>query len=291
VVAHLQTHKIAYAQDPSNSDVKRSRARLREEVLPVLRSLNPRIEHTIGAWAADRAEDEALLRAAAARFLKPKEPDPEQRFGPLVPSLAIAPLKKAPLTLRRRALRDWLASLGHVPRRRLVDRLIAALEKPQCRVVAREGTFLVDQTALWTVTPSTYCLDLEIPGEVRLPNSRSRIIARVDEAPSGGYGGVLGSRSPARLVALDADGLHFTFKVRSWEPGDRFVPFGHSDGSGGSVKVGDLFTNAKVPGALRPGWPVVTQGDRILWVVGLRRGCDAPITSQTRRVITLEVLG
>ncbi len=291
VLAHLQTHKIAYASDPTNSDTRRSRARLRDEVLPVLRSLNPRIESTIGAWTQDRAEDEAILRAAAARLRKVVSAEGLTRFGPLAPSLALAPLVSAPMTLRRRALRDWLASLGHVPRRRLVDRLIAAIEKPRARVVAREGTFFVDQTALWTVTHASYGLSLPIPGEARLPNCQGRMVARVDEAPTGGYGAVLGSRSPARVVAFDADGLHSSVTVRNWMPGDRVVPFGHKgESSEGSVKVGDLFTNAKVPGALRPGWPVVMHAESIVWVVGLRRSCDAPITASTRRVVTLEVL-
>ncbi len=292
VLAHLQTHKIAYANDPTNEDTRHSRARLREEVLPVLRSLNPRIESTIGAWTQDRAEDEALLRATAGRLLTPPDAGQAERFGPLVPSLAIEPLTRAPASLRRRALRDWLVSLGNIPRRRLVDRLMAAIEKPRARVIAREGTFLVDKSAIWTVAPTGYALALSIPGEARLPNCQGRIVARVDEAPNGGYGAVLGARSPARVVAFDADGLHSNLTVRSWEAGDRLVPFGHQeDGSGGSVKVGDLFTNTKVPGALRPGWPVIVHADSIVWVVGLRRGRDAPITPSTRRVVTLEVLG
>ena len=49
----------------------------------------------------------------------------------------------------------------------------------------------------------------------------------------------------------------------------------------GSVKVGDLFTNAKVPLPLRLAWPLLAVGDEVAWVVGLRRGATAPVTEET----------
>jgi len=43
------------------------------------------------------------------------------------------------------------------------------------------------------------------------------------------------------------------------------------------VKLGDLFTNAKIPRPLRLAWPVVTHGNEIVWVPGLRRSNAAPL--------------
>ena len=286
VLAHLSTHKIPYASDPTNSDTKRSRARLREEVLPVLRALNPRIEQTIGSWVQDRAEDEQLLRAAAARLLRPVTHP--HRVGPVVPSLTRAAFANAPLTLRRRALRDWLTAQGLVPRRRLVDKLLQALEHPGMRLKTREGSFVSDEQALWAAHPNDYHLPLAIPGEAMLPDTTTPIVARLIDAPSGGYAAILGGRSPERCVAFDADGLSSEGVVlRSWQPGDRIAPFGQH---AGSTKVGDLFTNAKIPGALRLGWPVIAHDATILWVVGLRRGSHAPITATTRKVVIFEAL-
>lgn len=62
--------------------------------------------------------------------------------------------------------------------------------------------------------------------------------------------------------------------VRTWEAGDRAVPLGRSR----EVRVSDLLVKAKVPLDLKPVWPVVGCGERIVWVpgVGANEACCAP---------------
>jgi tRNA(Ile)-lysidine synthase len=38
----------------------------------------------------------------------------------------------------------------------------------------------------------------------------------------------------------------------------------------GSIKVSDLFINAKIPLHLRERWPILVCGDEIVWVPGFR---------------------
>ena len=88
-------------------------------------------------------------------------------------------------------------------------------------------------------------------------------------------------------VAFDADRLHLGLEVRPWQAGDRFEPFGLQ----GSVKIGDLFTNLKIPNPLRKHWPLVVCGEEIIWVVGLRRGAFAPMSKTTTHVLYVEYVG
>jgi tRNA(Ile)-lysidine synthase len=55
IVAHAQRRGIAWTEDPSNADPRALRARLRHDLLPALRTLDPRIDEHLAAWA-----DEAL---------------------------------------------------------------------------------------------------------------------------------------------------------------------------------------------------------------------------------------
>lgn len=55
IVAHAQRRGLRWAEDPSNADPRTLRARLRHELLPALRALDPRIDEHLAAWA-----DEAL---------------------------------------------------------------------------------------------------------------------------------------------------------------------------------------------------------------------------------------
>jgi tRNA(Ile)-lysidine synthase len=86
-------------------------------------------------------------------------------------------------------------------------------------------------------------------------------------------------------VAFDRDQLHFPLHVRAWQPGDRLAPFGGS----GRIKVSDLLTNAKIPMPLRERWPLLLHGTEVLWVVGLRRGEQAPLRPETRRAVRVWV--
>jgi len=56
-----------------------------------------------------------------------------------------------------------------------------------------------------------------------------------------------------------------TLEVRAWRPGDRMRPAG----LGGTKSLQDLFTDRKVPRALRRGLPVVEAEGQIVWVAGL----------------------
>jgi tRNA(Ile)-lysidine synthase len=71
--------------------------------------------------------------------------------------------------------------------------------------------------------------------------------------------------------------------LRVRRDGDRFQPLGMG---GHSKLVGEVFTNDKVPAAIRDRWPllIASQGD-IAWVCGLRVDERARVTSQTTDVL------
>jgi tRNA(Ile)-lysidine synthase len=60
-------------------------------------------------------------------------------------------------------------------------------------------------------------------------------------------------------------GLGSTATVRAWREGDRMRPAG----LGGSKTLQDLFTDRKVPRALRRTLPVVEANGEVVWVAGV----------------------
>jgi tRNA(Ile)-lysidine synthase len=80
----------------------------------------------------------------------------------------------------------------------------------------------------------------------------------------------------------DADKLHL-LHLTTPQTGMRFAPLGLQ---GQRKTVGNLFTDQKVPFALRTGWPIVvdSHNNQIIWVCGLALAQPARITEETRRV-------
>ncbi|MBC7794323.1 MAG: tRNA lysidine(34) synthetase TilS [Clostridia bacterium] len=281
VMTYLARHGIKYATDPSNNDMKRSRARIRRDVVPVLKTLNPSIEQNIVPWISDRRHDERILDRRARGYVLAKRN--RQKLPIFIPP--VEHLEITPLTATKRVLATWLRMLGCIPRQHLVNRIMRGILSGGSRVLALEGSFDFDGKTLWFLptAPAVYSLALLVPGDVEL--AQSRINARLGDPPA--------NLRSTLMVAFDADHLHLPMVVRGWRNGDKFLPFngvGKDKAVAHTVKVSDLFINTKVPRALRNTWPVVVHGDEIVWVVGLRRGNQAPITAQTRRAVTLAVL-
>ncbi|MBD3236420.1 MAG: tRNA lysidine(34) synthetase TilS, partial [Candidatus Eisenbacteria bacterium] len=85
------------------------------------------------------------------------------------------------------------------------------------------------------------------------------------------------------IAAFDLDALELPLTVRPWRSGDALVPFGMR----GSKKISDLLREQRLPRQQRTGVRVVADRAGILWVVGHRRSARAPITPETRSVLTL----
>jgi tRNA(Ile)-lysidine synthase len=90
--------------------------------------------------------------------------------------------------------------------------------------------------------------------------------------------------SPSRQV-FDADRLGTNLVVRHRRPGDRFRPFGME----GSKKLKDYLIDVGMPASQRDAQVLLMADDTIAWVVGLAISSHAAVTSDTKRILELEV--
>jgi tRNA(Ile)-lysidine synthase len=84
-------------------------------------------------------------------------------------------------------------------------------------------------------------------------------------------------------AVLSADQLGIAVTIRSWRDGDRMRPAG----LGGTKSLQDLFTDRKVPRALRHLLPVVEANGEIVWVAGVaaaERAPGEPVALDARQV-------
>jgi tRNA(Ile)-lysidine synthetase-like protein len=87
------------------------------------------------------------------------------------------------------------------------------------------------------------------------------------------------------LAVLDADRAPPPFRLRFARAGDRFCPLG----LGAETTVFRFLMARGVPAAKRGRTPVVTSGDRVVWVVGYRIDERAAIGAATRDRVAFEV--
>lgn len=101
-----QVNGVPFRDDPSNRDPRYSRTRVREEVLPILTDLNPRVDRAIVRLASLAAVDAAFLGERAEALLETATVERGRRSW----RLEAKPLAEAPSALLSRAvLRVWAA--------------------------------------------------------------------------------------------------------------------------------------------------------------------------------------
>ena len=247
---HCRARGLEWQEDTSNADPRFARARVRSEVMPVLKDLNPRAEHAIAETAAQLGDEAEVLGAAVEGALErvgavavPLEL--LRRESPALARLVLRTLAEraagAPVALGRR---DCDAILGLTSAGTVVLDLGGGV-----RAIAEYGVVRFSAEA---AQASTAAMEMAVPGAVRFgPWDVEAVAGRAGEA------------------VLSADALGAAVTVRSWRQGDRIKPAGMG---GSSKSLQDLFTDSKVPRELRRTLPVIEAGGEIAWVAGLAIG-------------------
>ncbi|HEX8075869.1 MAG TPA: tRNA lysidine(34) synthetase TilS, partial [Thermoleophilaceae bacterium] len=268
---YCRARGLEWREDPANDDLRFARARVRRELLPALRELNPAAERAIAETAALLRDEADVLDAAVRVALARAGED----------ALSLEELGRLPPALARLALRAAAedAAGGPVPfARRDADRVLAlgssgtaAVELPGgLRAVAEYGRLrFAAAGGGGGPAPAPEPARLEVPGRVRFGDWEV-------EASVGGEGEAL-----LDAAALAGEGL----VVRGWRHGDRMRPVG----LGGTKTLQDLFTDRKVPREQRASIPVVEADGEIAWVAGValgerfRAGTGAVVSLSARR--------
>jgi len=245
---YLRVRYLQWREDPSNADARFARARVRHEVVTALKHLSPKAELTIAETARQLREEAEILDIAASDALQ------ALGGGPAVP---LAALEQLPAALRRLVLRALAESAagGARPLSRREAEDVMALGSDGTKsldlggglqAVAEYGTVRFVPAREEPATPEP--VELFVPGNVRFGLWEVKAVLGEEGEVSVSPAAVGG-----RLV------------VRAWREGDEMRPVG----LGGTKSLQDLFTDRKVPRALRSALPVVEVGGAIVWVAGV----------------------
>ena len=238
---------LEFTEDPSNTDLRFARSRVRHEVMPVLAELNPAAERGI-------AETSRLLRDEA-EVLERAVDEALERLGRR--AVKLAALEAEPRGLVRlvvRRLAEEAAGRPHPLTRADVERVLGLGTGGGTSSVDLGGGLraVVEYGVLrFTSDPEAAPPDpvrLAVPGSVRF--GAWEVDARLGAAGE---------------ATLSADRLGPVVTVRAWREGDRMRPAGLD----GTKSLQDLFTDRKVPRTLRRSLPVVEAAGEIAWVAGV----------------------
>jgi tRNA(Ile)-lysidine synthase len=87
------------------------------------------------------------------------------------------------------------------------------------------------------------------------------------------------------IAYFDADKLQFPLQIRSWKPGDKFMPFGMNQ----FQKLSDYFSTHKFSKPDKENVRLLCSGTDIIWIVGHRTDNRYRITEKTQKAVILKL--
>ncbi|MCI0849681.1 MAG: tRNA lysidine(34) synthetase TilS [Chloroflexi bacterium] len=279
--ACCRTAGVAPLEDPTNRSQAHLRNRIRAELLPLLRSYNPRIEDALARFAGAASGDIDLLEQLADEALIADT----SAAGAV--SIDRAVLASMPAALQGHALRIAIGRLLGDQRglsERHVRSLLAASRGSksahldltrgvQAEVTRDKITLSLTRPPAPATLPESE-VALTVPGKAQFGHWRFE--AAVVPRPAGG----LTAPDPcAAYLSVAALGENLTLRRR--RRGDRFQPLGMA----GSKKLQDFFVDGRVPREERDGVPLLCTERGIAWVVGLRPAEWAKVPDSAKRVL------
>ncbi len=274
----LAAEGLAWREDPSNEDTARMRAHVRARMVPVAERLNPGFRAALARTMDLLADEDALLSRMASGFARDfaDVTAGEVRFNrELMRTLDRAMARRAVRT----AVLDVFPAASRLESAH-VEALVDGLADDSfsrdlpggLRAFTEYATLVVSHSdaELARVAP---CL-LTLPGHARLGAAGGIVASVADSADTSG--------EPDSVV-IDAGAVGSELTVDAVRPGDRMRPLGMT----GSRKLSDLLADAKIPRRARGAVPVVRDGERIVWLAGVRLSDEYRVTRDTTRAVRL----
>lgn len=283
VLAYLKSQHLSYCLDPSNLDQRYFRNRVRLQLLPQLEKYNPRIRKSLAqiSFFCQKLEEyfqQETLRIfpvlvkclpgkiiidfnkllcynyitqtyVIKRALHLLKPKSEISFAHISSILNLTQSGK------QIQLPDNLVA------QRLYDKLVLNYEKKKSLKIPIAG--------------------LKIPGITFIPELNLKITVTTRKSKI--FNKCLIQRDKWKIF-LDQDKIKSPLFIRFRKKGDRFFPFGGH----GSKKLKDFFIDEKIPRLERERIPLLIGNDKIIWVIGYRRAATAPVTENTKNILTIK---
>jgi len=303
VLEFLRANGLDFRTDASNADTNLTRNRIRAELLPQLaKHYNPAAASLL-ASTAEQLRDVAELigtqvEHAAERFVEPVE------GGFALPLRALRQMPRAIRTeLLRRLIADRFDRTLDAEQVRTLERFLLDPERPHPslgRGLACEVVF--DRVLIKRRRPQPRHKPVEIaaPGVTIHPTLNVEVATSLSPRPAD-WAPREGSKTSLaelwqRVEAGEALELTETFDadrlgreplvLRVRRPGDVMQPIGFA----GVKKVQNIFTDEKLPAAIRGKVPLLCRGKEVLWIPGYRIADGYKVTDETERLLVVRLM-
>jgi tRNA(Ile)-lysidine synthase len=285
----------SWCEDATNADPAFVRNRIRRDLLPSLAAVyNPNVRQALARTARLALEDEQyfseIVKNTWADVMKAEN-------GAVV--IDCHRLLSLPPAVSRRLLREGILRVkGDV---RSID--FDHIEESLALAARSDGTGRIQIPGVdvfrsfdWLrlAPPSRqnlanrdYSFSFQPPARCKVPGEEWLVSAEILENPGDNFEGRAADPRYNEFVSeLEWDKQIGRLELRNWRPGDQYRRVGHEN----PEKIKFLFQEARVPLWKRRSWPIITDGDVILWAYQFGAAAEYAATGSSLRVLRISVI-
>ena len=269
ILKYAEENNIKWREDSSNASDKYLRNKIRHNLVPILKEINPNFLHAFQKTQSYLHESREMTEDASIMIYQQvaKEMGDDIHFD-------LNQLTKLPNY--KSYLYQWLNEFGFLAWNDIYDLVDGQSGKQvfseEFRLLKNRNTLIL--SPLLDVNETEEYLINETDKEVNFPLKLSLCnVSHITIASN-------------RAIFVDAEKIQFPLVLRKWNDGDVFHPFGMN---GKSKKVSKLFKDEKLSLIEKEKTWILCSDNQIVWVIGIRQDERFKIETTTNNILKIEL--
>ncbi len=273
ILEYADHHHIKWREDSSNLTTKYTRNKIRHKIIPLFEEINPDFIHSVADTARrlagaeeiffrymDDARETFMMRVGEKRVI----PIHKLKRSPAGEAILYELLK--PMNFTGGTVHEIMESLDNPPGKQFFSsshRLIKDRDSLIITPLPRnepEKRYYIEKTQTQVTDPVILHIKrFTRPEGFIIPDTRN-------------------------IAVLDEDRITWPLILRHWKKGDYFIPLGMK----GIKKLSDFFIDRKLSLDEKENIWLLTEGDQIVWILGMRIDERYKITEKTKNILQIE---
>lgn len=269
---YCNLNKIRYREDKSNADTKYIRNKIRHQILPILREINPSIETTLN----DTAERFIGINEIVSEFIrKLREKICEQSEDIITFNISLLRAH-----IHNKAILFELFKPYGIINVQLEDLLKVINGKTGGQIFTGSHRMIKNRKEIIVSNEeakyATSFIIRNITGFKKVPGIDSALYTAINES--------FVIPTDQATACVDAEKLTFPLVMRKWKPGDHFYPLGMKQ----KKKLSDYFIDNKYSILDKENKLILESDGKIVWIMGDRIDNRFKITRLTKKALTIK---
>ena len=275
-------NKLKHREDSSNASDKYVRNKIRHQLIPLLKELNPNIHQTI-------AEDIQRLSDTEKVYKKEIENKRSKIVKKNKNTIRISIKEIQKLKPRVAYLFEFLRPMGF--NSATIAEIIISLDGISGKQFFSSTHRLIKDRDFLIIEPNETLNIKKISEKKKEANyfikkSQKNLIAEKLKLNFKSIAKTINYKlkTTNESASIDFDKLQFPLEIRKWEKGDTFYPLGMK----GKKKLSDFFIDKKISIPEKENTLLLISKGKIVWVIGLRMDDRFKITDKTKKIYFVE---